>query len=149
MNAATICTRDVVTCRQDTTVLEAARLMRNHHVGDLVVVEESASGRMPLGVITDRDIVLSVVAKEVDPAKLFVSEMMSTPVVSAYEWEDEWQLLRRMRLHGIRRMPVLGDADELIGIVAFDDLLEAASGFLSELWLLTGRQSHFEEKHRT
>jgi CBS-domain-containing membrane protein len=149
VNTGSICTRDVVTCRPDTPALDAARLIRNHHVGDLVVVMESDGRRTPVGIVTDRDIIVSVVAKEVDPASLFVSEIMSSPAVTAFEWEDVWQVLRRMRLHGVRRMPVLSDADDLIGIVTFDDLIGAVSELLIELRHVSARQKFFEEKART
>jgi CBS domain-containing protein len=146
VNTGSICTRNVVTCRPDVSALDAARLIRNHHVGDLVVVAETGGSHTPVGVVTDRDIVVSVVAKEVDPATLLVADIMSSPAITAYEWEDVWQVLRRMRLHGVRRMPVVGDMDELIGIVTFDDLVGAISELLSELGHVSGRQKFFEEK---
>ena len=83
MNVGNICTRDTVVCRRDTTALDAARLIRNHHVGDLVVIDDSNGKQTPVGIITDRDIVVSVVAKEVDPAAVFVSDMMSAPLVTS------------------------------------------------------------------
>jgi CBS domain-containing protein len=88
MNVGNICTRDIVVCRRDTTALDAVRLIRNHHVGDLVVIDDSNGKQTPVGIITDRDIVVSVVAKEVDPAAVFVSDMMSAPPVTAFDWED-------------------------------------------------------------
>jgi Mg/Co/Ni transporter MgtE len=75
-----------------------------------------------------------------------VSDIMTSPAVVAHHWEDERQVVRRMRLHAVRRMPVVGEARELIGIISADDMIQAASDFLSELWLATGRQSFFEEK---
>jgi CBS domain-containing protein len=73
---------------------------------------------------------------------------MSSPAITAFEWEDGWRLLRRMRLHGVRRMPVVDDADALIGIVTLDDLLRFSAEFLSELGHVGGRQRFFEEKAR-
>lgn len=109
------------------------------------MVAETGDSHSPVGVVTDRDIVVSVVAKEVDPAKLLVADIMSSPAITAYEWEDVWQVLRRMRLHGVRRMPVLGDLDELIGIVTVDDLVDAVSELLSELGHVSGRQKFLEK----
>lgn len=149
MNAGDICTRDVVTCGLNTTVLEACRIMRDRHVGDVVAVETSADGKLHArGVLTDRDIVLAVVAREVDAFALFVGDVMSSPLIVAYEGEDVWQLVKRMRLHAIRRMPVVSESGELVGLLSFDDLLDAACAFLAELSLVTARQPHFEEKNR-
>lgn len=148
MNTGSICTRTVITCPPDASALDAARLMRNHHVGDLVVVSQAGERQAPVGIVTDRDIIVSVVAREIEPAKLFVADIMSAPVITAFESEDLWRLLRRMRLHGVRRMPVLSDADELVGIVTADDLLSAAAELLSELSFVSQRQKHLEEKAR-
>ncbi|MFM0511686.1 CBS domain-containing protein [Paraburkholderia sp. RL17-373-BIF-A] len=149
MNAGDICTRDVVTCGPDTTLLDACRIMRDRHVGDFVAVEESEDGKLhPRGVLTDRDIVLAVLAREIDAFGLFVGDVMSSPPIVAYDSEDVWQVVKRMRLHAIRRMPVLSNAGELVGLLSFDDLLDATCALLSELSLVTGRQPHFEQKYR-
>jgi CBS domain-containing protein len=149
MKAADICTREVITCPTGTTVLEACKIMRANHVGDIVAVEVTSGGKpRPLGILTDRDIVLEVLAREVDAAKLFVDDVMSSPLVVAYDWEDVWQVAKRMRLHAIRRMPVVDKAGELVGVISLDDLLDSVCALLSELSLVTGRQPHFELKHR-
>ena len=148
MNAGSLCTRDVVTCRMTTSVVEAARLMRDRHVGDLVVIDDASGVVRPVGLVTDRDIVLSVVAKEVDPSNLFVSDIMSAPAVVAQDADDPWRLAQHMRLHGVRRMPVADTEGRLVGLISINDILSAASGLMSELWLVTGRQVHFEEKRR-
>ncbi|MFC0397316.1 CBS domain-containing protein [Paraburkholderia rhizosphaerae] len=148
MDAAHICTPDVVACRRDTSLVEAARLMRDCHVGDLIVVEGAAGDASPVGILTDRDVVLAVVAAGVDPATLYVGEVMSTPAVVAYAWEDLWQVAGRMRLHGVRRMPVIGQTGAMIGVIAFDDLLEAGSNLVASLCGTAGRQPYFEQKRR-
>ena len=149
MKAADICTREVITCPSGTTILEACKIMRANHVGDIVAVESTPGGKpRPLGILTDRDIVLEVLAREADAGKLFVGDAMSAPLVVAYDWEDVWQVAKRMRLHAIRRMPVVDEAGALVGVVTLDDLLDSACALLSELSLATGRQPHFELKHR-
>ncbi|ACC76041.1 CBS domain-containing protein [Paraburkholderia phymatum] len=149
MKAGDICTREVITCPSGTTVLEACKIMRANHVGDIVAVEATQEGQVrPRGILTDRDIVIEVLAREVDAAKLFVHDVMSSPLVVSYDWEDVWQVAKRMRLHAIRRMPVVDKAGELVGVVSLDDLLDSACALLSEVSLVTGRQPHFELKHR-
>ncbi|WP_028218992.1 CBS domain-containing protein [Paraburkholderia oxyphila] len=148
MKAATLCTREVATCGPDMSIVEAAARMRALHAGDLVVVREADGVRTPLGVLTDRDIVLAVVCPDAAPGRLYAGDVMSAPAVVAHGADDIWLLARRMRLHGLRRLPVVGEDGGLIGIVTLDDLLQAAASLLDELRLIAARQPHFEEKRR-
>ena len=149
MNAATLCTRDVATCDAQTSIVEAAARMRALHAGDLVVVRNDGGVRVPLGVLTDRDIVLAVVSPDAAADRLYAGDVMSTPAVLADGADDIWLLARRMRLHGVRRLPVVGDDGGLIGIVSLDDLLHGAANLLDELRLISARQPHLEEKRCT
>jgi CBS domain-containing protein len=148
VNIGTICSREVVVCRRETSALDAARLIRNHHVGDLVVVDGQEDKPNAVGIVTDRDIIVSIVAKEVDPATVFVGDIMTAAPVTAFDWEDLWPVIRRMRMNAVRRMPVVNDANELFGIVTLDDLLAAAAALLTELAQVSGRERSFEEKAR-
>ncbi|MCU9958450.1 CBS domain-containing protein [Burkholderia sp. BKH01] len=148
MNAAMLCTRDVSTCFATITVVEAAERMRDAHAGDLVVVREREGHLLPVGMVTDRDIVLAVVSPGAEAGALFVGDIMSEPVAIANGDEDVWLLAKRMRQHGIRRLPVVGDDGQLVGIVTLDDLLRAAAALLDELRLVAARQPYFEEKQR-
>lgn len=149
MNAFALCTREVATCGPQTSIVDAAASMRALHAGDLVVVREEAGVRVPVGVLTDRDIVLAVVSQDTSPAKLYASDVMSAPAVLANGNDDFWLLARRMRLHGVRRLPVVGEDGALVGIVTLDDLLHAAANLLDELRLIAARQEHLEEKRRS
>ncbi len=140
------CMLDVVCCTPRTTVLEAAYLMRREHVGDLVVVEDDQVQKEPLGVITDRDIVVEVLAKGQDAATTLVGSVMRTPVVIAREDEDSALTLERMRTHGVRRIPVVGRQGTLVGVVTADDMLRrlaADAGLLTEI---VSRQQTLEER---
>jgi CBS domain-containing protein len=137
---------NVFCCTPRTTVLEAAHLMRREHVGDLVVVEDDEVRKEPLGVITDRDIVVEVMAKGLDAATTLVGYVMRTPVVVAHEDEDSGLTLERMRTHGVRRIPVVGRQGNLVGIVTADDMLRrlaADAGLLTEI---ISRQQSLEER---
>jgi len=118
------CTPDVVCCGPQTRVTEAAHLMRQRHVGDLVVVDDPDGDRIPLGVVTDRDIVVEVLGNDLDPGRTKLTDIMRTPVVIAAETEDTMQVIERMRMHGVRRIPVVGDGGKLVGVVTLDDLLK-------------------------
>jgi CBS domain-containing protein len=146
MIAITLCTREVASCSPQTSIVEAAERMRALHTGDLVVVREEGGVRMPAGMLTDRDIVLAVVSPGAAARTLDASDVMSAPAVVAHGSDDIWLLAKRMRLHGVRRLPVVGDDGGLMGIVTLDDLLHAAANLLDELRLIAARQPHFEEK---
>jgi CBS domain-containing protein len=149
MNAITLCTREVATCGPHASIVEAAESMRAMHAGDLVVVRDETGVRIPVGMLTDRDIVLAVVSPDVSPENLYVGDVMSAPAVVAHAADDVWLLARRMRLHAVRRLPVVDDDGALVGIVTLDDLLQTAAGLLDELRLIAVRQEHFEEKRRS
>jgi CBS domain-containing protein len=113
----------VVCCEADATVPAVAALMRKHHVGDVIVVEGAAENRMPLGIITDRDIVLEAVALDIDTGVLTAGDLMSAPLVTVAENAGLVETLRLMRNHKIRRMPVVTPSGSLYGIVTADDIM--------------------------
>lgn len=140
------CMLDVVCCTPRATVLEAAHLMRRRHVGDLVVVEDDEVQKEPLGVITDRDIVVEVLAQGLDPATTLVGSVMKTPVVVAREDEDSSLTLERMRTHGVRRIPVVGREGTLVGVVTADDMLRHLTADANLLTDISPRQQSLEER---
>lgn len=119
-----LCTPDVVSCASDSTALHAARLMRQHHVGDVVVVEDIETDQSPIGVVTDRDIVIEVLGKELDAGRVTLRQIMRAPAVIAGLSEDLTRVMERMKSHGVRRIPVVDDSSKLIGILCLDDLLK-------------------------
>ena len=123
MNAADICNRIVVIAERGMSITDAAQLMRDRHVGCLVVVDETGAGRIVVGILTDRDIVTAVVAKALDPARLVVEDVMTTNMVTALESDSVKDLLSAMRRKGLRRLPVITPQGVLIGLVTLDDLL--------------------------
>jgi CBS domain-containing protein len=127
------CTTDPLCCSRNTTVIEAARIMRQKHVGDLVVADDVAGECLPVGLITDRDIVVNVLADELDPRQTKVDRIMGMPLVTADETEDAASAITRMRAHGVRRLPVTGKDGRLAGIVTLDDLLRAVARDLNAL----------------
>ncbi len=133
MRAGELCTRIVVFAERDMELAEAARLMREHHVGTLVVVEDAPKGRVPVGMLTDRDIAVGILAGGVDPRSLRVGEVMTEKPVTIRESDDVLDALRMMRSRGVRRLPVTGEGGVLVGILSLDDLLEAVAEQLAEL----------------
>jgi CBS domain-containing protein len=123
LNAGDICTRKVACAYRSMTVDEAARLMREQHVGSLVVIDETDEGRVAVGMLTDRDIVTALVAKVVDPSIVGVGEAMTSDLVTAREEDLVIELLGTMRRKGVRRVPVVDARGVLVGLVALDDLV--------------------------
>jgi CBS domain-containing protein len=141
-----ICTVDVVYCGREATVTEAAQLLRRRHTGDVVVVDDPAGERLPAGLITDRDIVVKVLAAGKDPDRVTAGELMSTPLVSASEGEDSSQAIARMRTHGVRRLPVTGARGRLVGIVTLDDLLRALGTDITALLGIVTKEQDREQR---
>lgn len=133
MNVGGVCSRVVTFAERGMPLNEAARLMRDQHVGSLVVIDETAAGRVPVGLITDRDIVVAVVAKDLDPRTITVGETMGPEVATARETDSEFEVLRLMRRRGIRRVPVVAANGALVGLVTLDDLLGLLADELGNL----------------
>jgi CBS domain-containing protein len=133
LNVGEICTRSVSIAFRRTPLNGVARLMRENHVGCLVVVDEVGGLRIVAGILTDRDIVTRVLAADLDPRILCAEDVMSTDLVTARESDSIIDLMRAMRRKGVRRVPVTGSQGELIGIATLDDLLDVLS---EELGLL-------------
>ena len=150
MNAGDLCNRDVVTIEASASVVEAARLMREHHVGDLVVIEERQDAPVPVGILTDRDIVVSLIARDVpDLHTLRVFDVLAEEVVTAREDESLADVVKRMRTHGIRRIPVVDEDGVLAGIIAFDDVVDLLASMMDDLAALTDRQMSLERELRS
>jgi len=128
-----ICTRSVTIAFRSTPLNGAARLMRENHVGSLVVVEETGGLRVVVGILTDRDIVTAVVAADLEPATLRTEDVMSTDLITAREDDSLIDLVRSMRRKGVRRVPVVGAQGELVGLATLDDVLDVLSQELSLL----------------
>lgn len=113
----------VVCCGADASVPQVAALMRKHHVGAVLVVEGGADNRVPLGIVTDRDIVMESIALDIDASVLTAGDVMSAPIVSVAADAGLVETLRLMRNHQIRRMPVVAPGGSLYGIVTADDII--------------------------
>lgn len=148
LNAGDICSRIVTVAERDMTLVQAAQLMRDHHVGCLVVVDETGAGRLVVGMLTDRDIVTAVIAQEVDPDTLRVEDVMTADVVSALEEDSVMDLLGLMRRKGLRRIPVTTPERVLQGLVTLDDLLEIFAEQLRALVLAIEAEQLRERKAR-
>jgi len=120
MNAGSVCKRGVVTVTPTDDLIAAAHVMREKHVGYLIVSE---TGRV-VGVLTDRDIVVAVLAQEVDARALKVGDVMTRDPLLIEEGQSIEAVLRHMREAGVRRVPVVNRSGALTGVLSIDDVLE-------------------------
>lgn len=148
MTVGQFCNRDVIIAPRTMPLVEVAQLMRLHHVGSIVVVDEDESQRKPVGIITDRDIVVEVIATGAPFDELIASDVMSSPLLSAREEDSLWDTLQRMRARGVRRLPVTDDDGVLAGFLSVDDMLELFSGELQDLVYLTKHEQQREQAVR-
>ena len=142
------CNRDVVFAARDMSVLEGARLMRSYHVGALVVVADRDGRREPVGIVTDRDIVVEVVAKEVSPETVQVGEITSNNLMTVREQDGVFDTLQLMRRRGVRRAPVVDRDGFLLGIVTVDDLVALIAEEMTEVAKLISREQDREAQTR-
>lgn len=117
--------REPVTARPTESIGACARRMHDEHVGCLVVVEDNDGESFPVGVLTDRDIAIEVVAFGLDPATMTAGDVMSERPAVVEEDDDLLDALVHMRERGVRRLPVVRPDGALSGMLALDNLLEA------------------------
>lgn len=149
MKAGELCNREVVTATREMSILDAARLMRDYHVGSLIIVESTENRKEAVGILTDRDIVIEVIAEAVELDEVTIGDVMSYTLLKVSGEESVFETAQRMRARGVRRVPVISGTGELVGILALDDILSLLSEELSLLTKVTSRESEQEKKKRT
>lgn len=149
MTVGDICTRHVITAQPGDSVLDVARLMRDKHVGDVVVVGDGLAITRPIGMLTDRDIVVGIVATTPDKLEaLRVGDVMTSEVITVGETDPIETAVVAMRSGGVRRLPVVNTHGLLRGILTFDDIIEVMSEELNDLAMVAAREQHRERNAR-
>lgn len=133
MRAGDICIREVVCAERDLSIQGAAQLMRTRHVGDLVIIERTPQGARPIGIVTDRDLVVEVLAENIDSRRLTVGDIVVDELITAPEDQSVFDTVEQMQRYGIRRLPVIDKQGCLLGIITADDLFELLMMELAEL----------------
>jgi CBS domain-containing protein len=149
MKVAEYCKKGVVAIASNVDAAEAARLMRMQHVGFLIVHREGDVLRKPVGVLTDRDLVVGVMARDVDPHAVTVDDIMSSQPLTANEGDELSDLLQGLRLAGFRRAPVVDARGALIGVVAIDDAIEVITGLMCDIAGSIKSEQRQERRRRT
>jgi CBS domain-containing protein len=149
MKVGDICNRLAICVNSDESVHRAAELMRKYHVGYLVVTEFGDQDQVPVGTVTDRDVVLEVTAQGLDADEITVGDIMDQdPPLVADEGDELSDTLESMRQQGARRIPVVDAKHTLIGVLALDDALQLLSTQLSTIAEIVGNQRRQERKVR-
>ena len=148
MRVGEFCNREVVVIDQESSVTDAAQVMRQYHVGDVIIVNKQNGKNMPTGILTDRDIALEIVAKSADPESVSVRDAMSFELITVDEEDDLLRVIELMRDHGIRRVPVVDGDQALVGILTVDDILDVLSEVSVDIVHLVDGQRRREERSR-
>ncbi len=133
MRVGDYCKHGVVTVTASADIVDAANLMRSEHVGFLVVLESESGPRTPVGVLTDRDIVVQVTARGIDPRAITVADIMSRKPIVATEADDVNEAVQGMRIAGVRRVPVVTSEGTITGVIAMDVVLEVVAGLVCDM----------------
>lgn len=130
---ASVCKYPVRLVTPQATIREAAEKMREYHVGALVVVASTSAPARPLGIVTDRDMVVAILALGLDPNVFLVDDLMGRPLVVAKASQRLRDGLELMKAKGVRRLPLVDKAGSVIGIVTLDDLVREVARDVSSL----------------
>jgi CBS domain-containing protein len=149
MGITQICKKNVVTVTKDCSVVEAAELMRKNHVGDLIVIEVRNEKPVPVGIITDRDIVTSVISQRVDLNAVSVEDVMTPDPVALHEDQGVYDAISAMESSGANRLPVVDQHGSLVGIITSGDLFDLLTHELSSLSRVSQRQHEREQGIRS
>lgn len=149
MSIGEFCNREVIIARREESVLEAAQLMRRYHVGAVVIVDEINEKRYPVGVLTDRDLVMEVLVNKLDPETVLIGEILGESVVTVKTSDGVFDTIQHMRSRGVRRAPVVDDNRELIGIITVDDLIAVLAEEMNELYKLIRHEQEREIELRS
>lgn len=147
MTIGDVCNREVVFVNREVSVHAACKLMRHYHVGSLVVVDDVGgvdSKPVPVGMLTDRDIVVEINAMDLDANVITAGDIMSPELVTAPESLRLSEAIELMRFRGVRRLPIVNEENRLVGIVAIDDLLAVLAEELSAIAHVVSRE-HMRE----
>ncbi len=139
MHIGQICTRSLVTCKRDTPAAELARKMRDQHAADVLVIEERSGRLAPVGLVTDRDLVVEVIARGRDPNQVRADELMCADLETALDSEFIYDAISHMRKRQILRLPVVDAHGALVGMLTADDVAEFLASELTEVARLRKR----------
>jgi CBS domain-containing protein len=132
MDISSLCQREIVSVDANASIREAAQAMRQHHVGALVVTDPEEPGRA-IGLVTDRDLVVNLVATDLPLEGHAIGTLCSTKLIGVPDTATVQEAVQAMQRGGVRRLLVVRAGGQLVGLVSADDLFEAIAGELETL----------------
>ena len=148
MSITEFCKTDVSVVEKNSSVVDAARKMREAHVGDVVVVSRETGVPMPIGILTDRDLVVGLIALDISYDSVRVEDVMTPTLVTVNKDAAVSETIHLMETYGVRRLPVVDDEGGLVGIVSSGDLLELLGQEILAISKLSARQKLKEQEIR-
>lgn len=148
VNVGSVASRVVITAPPAMPVATAARLMREHHVGTLVVVSEDTAPARPVGLLTDRDLVIEVLAQSVNPEVVSVGDLCARRLVTAREDDALSDAVQVMSHNGIRRLVVVDADGALVGLLSMDDVIGVLAEELAGMSKAIDREARTEREQR-
>lgn len=148
MTTGEYCNREMVFVEKNEPVSEAIYLMRKHHIGDVIVVERHGKDIIPLGILTDRDIVMEILAEGVDLQSVNIGDVMSFNLVAVQDSTSLVDAIKLMHRKGVRRLPVIDKKGNAVGILTLDDILALLAEQLSDIVGLITVEQHRERSLR-
>jgi CBS domain-containing protein len=145
MRVVEVCTRSVVTCRRETSALELAQIMRDRHVRDVIVVDERETGPSPIGIVTDRDLVVLVLANGVSPDGVQAGNLLKGDLVTALQSDDIYDAIWCMRNAAVRCLPIVNSSNSLVGVLTLDDVTRVLAEAVGEVGRISLYQAKKEE----
>lgn len=138
--------REVVCIDEEASLVEAATLMRENHIGDLVVVKE---GRRPAGILTDRDLSIETYGQDVDGTRLRVADIMTPDTATGLLTDDVFELIRKMKEAGVGRLPLLDEKGQVAGIITAKRLTRILLEGLNDLFEMSEQRKQKEYELRS
>ncbi|MCD6047241.1 MAG: putative signal-transduction protein with domain [Gammaproteobacteria bacterium] len=136
-----IATSKTVCISENASLFEVSKKMKKYNVGAVVVVKDAEADLTPVGIITDRDIVVELVATGVDPNDVYIKEILVDDLMTVKEGSSVQEAISSMKKKGVRRVPIVNEENKVVGIVSMDDLLMLMVKELCELVDIV-RQQH-------
>lgn len=132
MTIKKLCTQGVITIRKEATLKAVSELMLKNHIGSIVVVETINGKQIPAGIVTDRDIALTIGTME-KPGEIRIEQIMQSHPIVIKESDGLYETIVKMHKHGVKRLPVINGDGALCGIITADDILALMGEEISQL----------------
>lgn len=149
MSVGQHCDKKMSLLAQDASILEAAQVMRKNHVGEVVIVEQQADKTIPVGIITDRDLVIEIIAMEIDLEQINVGSIVCFEIITVSKDTSLTKALEIMQLHGVRRAPVVDGNGALMGLISIESILKVLSQDMAKILKLFNTERRIEKKLRS